>query len=182
MYRVLAVSGYKPNELGIFQEKHDQLPWLKQAIKKKLEEFIQQEGTEWIVTSGQPGVELWAGEAAIELKQEGYPVQTAVIAPFTEQDARFPDPVKQLYDKVWSQCDYHDFITKRPYESPAQLRLKNEFLVSKTDALLLLYDEEMEGSPRFFLQAAEKKKDYPVLYLTPEEIEDKIRDMQDDWN
>jgi uncharacterized phage-like protein YoqJ len=185
MYNVLAVSGYKPHELGVFQEKHEQLPYLKKALKRKLKETIEAYGTEWIVTSGQAGVELWAAEAVLELKSEGLPVKLATIAPFYSQEERYPEAAKALYEQIWNNSDYKDYITKRPYESPAQLKQKNEFLVLKTDAMLLLYDENIEGTPKFYEEAAKKRQsreDYPLLYLTPEDIEDLIREELDDWN
>lgn len=185
MYSVIAVSGYKPHEIGVFQEKHEQLPYLKKAIKRKLSEIIEAYGTEWIVTSGQSGIELWAAEACIELKKEGHLIKLATIAPFYAQEEKFPDPTKDLYRRVWEGSDYKDYITKRPYESPAQLRMKNEFIVQKTDAMILVYDETTDGTPKFYEEAALKRqqeKEYPILYVSPEDIEDLIRDELDEWN
>jgi uncharacterized phage-like protein YoqJ len=184
MYTALALSGYKPHELGVFQEKHEQLPYLKKAIKKKLSEMIESWGVEWVITSGQAGVELWGAEAALELREEGVPLQIATLAPFYNQEEKFPEATKELYEYVWQHSDYKDYITKRPYESPAQLRQKNDFIILKTDALFLLYDEMTEGTPKFYAEAAEKRQkleEYPVFYLTPEDIEDLIREEMDDW-
>ncbi|QKS71305.1 DUF1273 family protein [Paenalkalicoccus suaedae] len=184
MYHVLAVSGYKPHEIGVFNEKHEQLPFLKKAIKRKLSDLISEFGVEWITISGQAGVELWAAEACLLLQEEGVDIKLAVLAPFMEQEEKFPEKVKELYEKVWLESDFQDYITKRPYDSPAQLKLKNEFIVNKTQAMMLLYDESTEGTPKFYLEAAKKKQestDYPIFYVTPDDIEDMIRAEQD-WN
>lgn len=186
VYPVLAVSGYKPHELGIFQEKHEQLPFLKMAIKRKLIQLIEEYVVEWIVTSGQPGVELWAAEAALQLSEDTYPhLKVATLAPFYNQEERWNDAVKQLYHFVCMNSHYHDYITKRPYDSPQQLRLKNQFIIDKSDAFLVLYDEYTEGSPIYYLREAKKKADatnYPIFYLTPEDIEDMIRDYYDEYH
>jgi uncharacterized phage-like protein YoqJ len=187
MYSVLAVTGYKAHEIGIFNEKHDQLPYLKKAISKKITQLIEEFDIKWIITSGQPGVELWAAEAAIDLRTLYPDLKVATLAPFHNQDERFQEAVKTLYEYVWTHSDYHDFITKRPYENPAQLRLKNQFIVDKTDASLVLYDSETEGTPKFFLNYAIKKqqqKDYPIFYLTPDDMEEMIRELLDEetWN
>lgn len=184
MYSVLAVTGYKPHELGIFNEKHDHLPFLKRAIKKKLKQLKEEYDIEWIITSGQPGVELWAAEAALELKQELYnDMKVATLAPFFEQEERWNGPVKDLYLNIWQRSDYKDYITKRKYDNPAQLRMKNQFIIDKSDAILVLYDEYTQGSPEYYLTYAKKKEcatGYPVIYLTPDEIEDTIREEADD--
>jgi len=187
MYNVLAVTGYKAHEIGIFNEKHEQLPYLKQAISQKMVQLIEEFDIKWIITSGQPGVELWAAEAAIDLKTDFPELKVATLAPFHNQNERFQEAVKTLYDYVWTHSDYHDYITKRPYENPAQLRLKNKFIVDKSDASLVLYDSEMEGTPKFFLDFALKKdqqKTYPIFYLTPDDLEEMIRNQleEETWN
>lgn len=185
MYQVLAVSGYKPHELGIFQEKHEHLPYLKIAIKKKLIQLIEAYGVEWIITSGQAGVELWAAEAAIQLKDTYPQIKIATIAPFYNQEERWNDAVKELYHYVCTSSDYHDYITKRPYDSPQQLRLKNQFMIEKSDAFLVLYDEYTEGSPTYYLKEAKKKaavQEYPIFYLTPDDMEDVARELVDEYN
>lgn len=186
MYKVLAVSGYKPHELGIFNEKHEYLDYLKTAIRKKLRQLIEEYEIEWIITSGQPGVELWAAEAVISMKKE-YPVKLATLAPFFEQEERWGEQTKILYEKVWSESDYTDFISKRKYEHSSQLRMKNQFIIDKSDAFLVLYDELTEGSPQYYISCAKKKQEaagYPVIYLTPDEIDEVIREEQENsgWN
>ena len=181
MYQSMAVTGYKPYEIGVFNEKHEQLPYLKMAIKKKLTALIEDWDLSWIIITGQPGVELWTGEAVLELKERYADLHLAVLAPFYGQEERFPEPVKALYEAVWRQADYKDYITKRHYENPSQLRMKNDFVVTKTDALLVLYDEETEGTPKYILAPAKKRAevvDYPIIYITPEDIEDLIREEE----
>ncbi|MGJ9381629.1 hypothetical protein CR203_04015 [Salipaludibacillus neizhouensis] len=182
LYNVLAVTGYKPHELGIFNEKHEQLSYLKKAILKKIRHLKEEFDIKWVITSGQPGVELWAAEATTILK-ESYPdLQLSTLAPFHNQEERFSEPIKKLYSTIWEQSDYKDYITKRPYDNPAQLRLKNQFIIDKSDALLVLYDEETEGTPKFYLSYALKKHEtesYPIFYLTPDDIEELVRDELD---
>ncbi|MCR6106855.1 DUF1273 domain-containing protein [Salipaludibacillus agaradhaerens] len=187
MYDVLAVSGYKPHEIGVFNEKHDQLPYLKKALTKKIGQLIEEYDVKWIMTSGQSGVELWSAESCIHLKKMYPHIQIATIAPFHNQEERYAEATKSLYETVWNESDYCDFITKRPYDSPAQLRLKNQFIVDKSDAALILYDEGTEGTPKYFQEEAVKKQahtDYPVFYLTPDDIEEMVRDEMnnDTWN
>ncbi|WP_444684237.1 SLOG family protein [Alkalicoccus luteus] len=181
----MAISGYKPHEIGVFNERHEQLPFLKKALRRKIEAAVDEYGVEWVVISGQAGVELWAGEAVIDMKRDGFHIQLAVLAPFQQQEERYQEAVKELYQTVWQESDYQAWITERPYESPAQLKQKNQFIVAKTDLMLLLYDTEKPGTPSFYLEAAEARQEqdgYPVIYITPDDIEDAVRDELDDWN
>lgn len=84
MIKVLAVSGYKPFELGIFKNDHPSVMFIKAALKKELIPMIE-DGLEWVLISGQLGVELWAAEVIFELKSEYPEVKLAVITPFLDQ-------------------------------------------------------------------------------------------------
>ncbi|WP_188696573.1 DUF1273 domain-containing protein [Pullulanibacillus camelliae] len=173
MTRVLAITGYKPHELGIFSQNHPGIDVIKYTLKIRLLDFID-EGTEWFLISGQPGVELWAAEVLLELKEVYPSIQLGVLTPFLEQESRWPDQVKEYYYQIINAADFVDSITKRPYDNPAQLRLKNDFIIHKSDGLLVLYDEETPGSPRFYLQAAERKQtsgDFSIYYLNRYDIE-----------
>jgi uncharacterized phage-like protein YoqJ len=168
LVKVAAVSGYKPFELGIFQQNHPSVQYIKLAIKKELVALLE-EGLEWVIITGQLGTELWAAEVVFDLQDEFPELKLAVLAPFFEQEARWNESNKEWYESVVARADFFDIITKRKYESPWQFRVKNQFLIEKTDALILLYDPEKEGSPKFLYEAAlEYQKDHPydVHFIT----------------
>lgn len=168
MIKVLAISGYKPFELGIFKKDHPSVIFIKAAIRKALLPMVE-EGLEWILISGQLGVELWAAEVVFDLQQDYPGLKLAVITPFLEQEANWNDNNKEWYATILMQADFVDSITKKGYEKPWQFRLKNQFFLEKSDGLLLLYDQEKEGSPKFFYEYALQYKnehDYQLQVIT----------------
>ncbi|WP_127585462.1 DUF1273 domain-containing protein [Paenibacillus koleovorans] len=158
MNRVL-VTGYRANELGIFSMKHPGIPIIRKAIRRQLLVLLE-EGLEWVVVSGQWGVELWAAEVALELKTEYPQLQLAVITPFLEQDEKWSEEKRGVYGSVLQRADFVSSVTKTKYDGTWQFAEKDKFLLRNTDGLLLVYDEENEGSPRFIrrqaMQLAEK--------------------------
>lgn len=177
------VTGYKPHELGVFKKDHPGIPYIKKAITMRLIPLIE-EGTEWIIISGQLGVELWAAEAVFELKQTYPHLKIAVLPPFLEQESQWKEASQEEYKQVLQQADFVKPITNRVYESPAQLRQKNDFLITKSDALLILYNEDYPGTPKFYLEPALKKQshsEYDIIYITPDDIEDARREALDDY-
>jgi uncharacterized phage-like protein YoqJ len=168
LIKVLAISGYKPFELGIFKNDHPSVFFIKASIKKSIIPMIE-DGLEWILISGQLGVELWAAEVVFELKTEYPNIKLAVITPFLEQEASWNDTNKEYYQSVLAQADFIDAVTKKPYEKPWQFRLKNQFFIEKSDALLLLYDNEKEGSPKYLYELAKQnqnKQSYTIELIT----------------
>ncbi|PLR77186.1 hypothetical protein CU633_11600 [Bacillus sp. V3-13] len=168
MVKVAAISGYKPFELGIFQQNHPAVSYIKTAIKKQLYQLVE-EGLEWVIISGQLGAELWAAEAVYELQLDFPELKLGLITPFLNQEANWNEKNKEWYESVVSQADFVDSITKKNYENQWQFRLKNQFFVEKSGLLLLLYDHEKEGSPKYLYETAlayREKHPYEVRLIT----------------
>ncbi|MDQ1145305.1 putative phage-like protein YoqJ [Bacillus sp. SORGH_AS 510] len=168
MIKVLAISGYKPFELGIFKKDHPSVQFIKLAFKKALLPLIE-EGLEWVLISGQLGAELWAAEVLFELQFENPELKLAVITPFLDQQASWNENNKEWYESVLAQADFIDSVTKKGYEKPWQFRIKNQFFIEKSDGLLLFFDHEKEGSPKYLYEMAmeyQNKHDYPVELIT----------------
>ncbi|MBP3950680.1 DUF1273 domain-containing protein [Bacillus suaedae] len=178
--KVIAVTGYKSHELGIFDQKHDGIYYIKLALEQRLRSLCE-EGLEWVIISGQLGVELWAAEVVFALKEEFKQLQLAVLTPFLEQEERWQEAAKSHYLEILQKADFVDSITKRPYDDPAQLRQKNEFIIMKAEGLLVLYDEEKPGSPRFYLDIAlkrQEKEHFPILFITPSDLDILVQEEQ----
>ncbi|MBT2656350.1 DUF1273 domain-containing protein [Bacillus sp. ISL-18] len=168
LVKVLAISGYKPFELGVFNKDHPSVQYIKAAIRKALLPMIEEE-LEWILISGQLGVELWTAEVVFDLQTEYPELKLAVITPFLDQESNWNETNKEWYSTILMQADFVDSITKKGYEKPWQFRLKNQFFVEKSEGLLLLYDHEKEGSPKYLYELAldyQKQHDYRIELIT----------------
>lgn len=166
--KVLTISGYKSYELGIFKNDEQAAQFIKKAIEKMLVGYID-DGLEWVLISGQMGVELWAAEVVFELQLEYQDLKLAVLTPFLNQESNWNDTNKEYYEYIISQADYVGSMTNREYENPLQFRQKNQLLINKSDGLLLVYDEEKPGSPKFLLETAKKKAEtesYLIHFIT----------------
>ena len=185
---VLLVTGYKAHELGIFNDDHPGLPIIKAALKGRMVQLIEEKEVEWILISGQTGVELWAGEVALDLR-ELYPnLKLAILTPFLDQESKWKEPTQDFYNMILAEADFVESITNRPYENPGQLKAKNEFLVRKSHAMLVLYDEETSGSPDYYLKEAKNRQRtdaaYEIFTITPIDLdllEQDIRESNPDF-
>jgi uncharacterized phage-like protein YoqJ len=177
--RVL-VTGYKATELGIFSLKHPGIEIIKKAIKKQLIALLD-EGLEWVIVSGQWGIELWAAEAALELREEYKNLQLAIITPFLEQEENWKEEKKKLYQTILSKANYVNSVTKSKYSGPWQFKEKNTFLLRNTDGMILVYDEENEGSPRFIKDQAQQQgltRSYPIYTINALDLQNIADDEQ----
>lgn len=184
MVKRLVVTGYKAHELGIFNDSHPGIPIIKKAIKNQLTALIN-EGLEWIILSGQQGVESWTAELVLEMKEEFPHLKYAIITPFLDQEKNWNELKQEKYQSLLFQADYQTSITKKPYEAPWQFIEKNKFFLRNSDGILIVYDEENEGSPKHIKKLTEKyaeKENYSIflidaydLQLMAEEIAEEER-------
>jgi uncharacterized phage-like protein YoqJ len=173
MKRVL-ITGYKASELGIFSQKHPGINIIKKAVKKRVISLLE-EGLEWVIVSGQWGVEIWAAEAVLELKEQYPDLRLAIITPFLEQEENWSEEKKGIYSSVIGRADYVNSVTKSKYEGPWQFKEKNKFVLRNSDGMILVYDEEQEGSPKYMKELALKlalTQVYPIFSINASDLED----------
>ena len=174
--KILAVTGYKPMELGIFKEDDPRITFIKAAIEKRLIGFIE-DGLEWVLVSGQMGVELWTVEVVMDL-QETYDIQIAIMPPFENQEKRWPEPLQEKYQELIMLVDFYKPIYQGDYKGAFQFKAKNMWLVDKSEACLLLMDDEYPGSNRFFHEAARAVDGYPIYVITPADLDDVVEELR----
>ncbi|MGP4075283.1 SLOG family protein [Halobacillus sp. K22] len=185
--KTIVVTGYKPMELGIFNPEDDKVIFIKEAIKKRIMSLMD-EGLEWVLVSGQMGVELWTAEVVLDLKEE-YSINLGIIPPFENQQERWKEAYQLVYEEVTMMADFYKPVYNKGYEGPYQFRAKDQFLVEHSDGCLILYDEDTKGSPDFFLKAANNYAavhTYPILYITPLDLDETVEELKmsnpDYWN
>lgn len=165
--KVLYITGYKAFELGIFKNDHEAVKYIKKAIRQRLLPLVE-EGLEWVIISGQLGTELWAAEVVFEMKKE-YPVlRLGMLTPFLKQEESWNEKNQDYYRSIVAKADFIESIFNKPYEGPQQLKIKNRYMVQKSDAMLIIYDSEKEGSAKFpYFEAIKKAESqiYPIYQI-----------------
>ena len=144
------------------------------------------EGLEWVIVSGQLGVETWAAEVVIDLKEDYPELKYAVITPFLEQEKNWNETKKEAYNGIIFKADFHTSLTKRPYEAPWQFIEKDKFFMRNSDGMLIVYDEENDGSPKFVKKSAEsyaERSNYQVFTITADDLQVIVEDEQmSEWH
>lgn len=174
--KILVVTGCKPMELNIFNETDERIPYLKKALEKRLIGFAEN-GLEWVLISGQMGIELWAADVVLDIQQT-YPVKLAIIPPFENQTARWPEHLQLKYDTLITEADFYQPIYKGDYKGPYQFKAKDEWLIEKSDGCLVLADASFPGTVKYFLRATETVPAYPTYFITPDDVDDVVEEIR----
>jgi uncharacterized phage-like protein YoqJ len=173
MVKRLVVTGYKQHELGIFDDKHPGIPIIKKAIQNQLIALMDS-GLEWVILGGQLGVETWTAELILEMKEEYPNLKFAIITPFLDQEKNWNELKQEKYRTLLHQADFQTSVTKKPYEAPWQFIERNKFILRNSDGMLLVYDEENEGSPKFIKKLAEQyaeKNEYELFVINAYDLQ-----------
>lgn len=173
----ILVSGYRSFELNIFDQKDPKYLYLKEFLKDRLKAYIE-DGLEWVIITGQLGIELWAGEIVLELREEYPEINLAVILPYTAFGENWNEINKGLFERVIHQADYVNYTSNKNYESPKQLNANQVFTIRNTDGAFLVYDtmmgESADGSPKYIydlIQTYQENHEYELNLASFEEIE-----------
>lgn len=184
MIKTIYVTGYRPHELGIFNDQHPGVAIIKKALEDKLR-ALADDGLEWVVVSGQLGVELWATETVLKLQADFPDLKYSVITPFLEQEKNWNDQKREKYGHMVAHADFVTSVTKRLYEAPWQFIEKDKFIIDNTDAMLLVYDEENEASPKYVLNLANQymaNHDYQLITINAYDLQVIAEELQQaDW-
>lgn len=179
----ILISGYRSYELNIFNQTDPKLLYLKEFIKDRLVQYIEN-GVEWFVITGQLGIELWAGEVLLELKEEYPEVSLAVLLPFTGFGENWNETNKTMFEEIIHQADYVNYTSNKDYESPAQLKGNQIFSVRNTDGAFIIYDtmvgESADGKPKYLYELIlqyQENSTYELNLVGFEEIEFFIHEM-----
>lgn len=185
MVKRLVITGYKPHELGVFNDQHPGVNIIKKALNGHLLSMLD-EGLEWVIVSGQLGVETWALDVVIELKEVYPQLKYAIITPFLDQEKNWNDTKKEKYQSLLTKADFQISVTKKSYEGPWQFIEKNKFVIRNSDGLLLVYDAENEGSPKFIREEAIKYaegNEYKIITISADDLQlIAEEEQQDQWS
>ncbi|GAP00748.1 hypothetical protein FFRU_011540 [Fructobacillus fructosus] len=175
------VTGYRAYELGVFKDNDPKVQVIKYALKKRLIEQIEQ-GMDWLITGGQPGIELWAAELAVELKADYPALRLAIFVPFEGFGKNWKEANQEKLNKAKGSADFYAATFKGDYQGPFQLKGYQEFLLNHTDGALLVYDREFEGKSTYDDQAIQTFKEqvpYPLSRIDMEDLQEYANDYQE---
>ncbi len=177
----LWLTGYRSYELGVFGDQDPKLLVIKETLKKLLIDKIEN-GTDWLITGGQLGVEQWAAEVGLSLKADYPELNVAMMTPFADFGHNWNETNQAKYLQIASRVDFHQSVSAQPYHGPQQLRNYQEFMLSHTDEAVLVYDLEVPGKPKYDYQAIDRfqeRHSYPLTLIDMDWLQESANEYQE---
>ena len=114
--KVIYFSGYRSFELGVFKENDPKVAVIKKVLKREIQQLAE-EGLEWIIVSGNLGVELWATEIVAELKLDYPELHLGIIYPFMAFGSNWNENNQEKKRLAEQLSDYVEAVSHQPYQS-----------------------------------------------------------------
>lgn len=130
-------TGHRPHKLN-----HPE-----SVVIESLEECIRQAIIDGFVTfiSGMAwGVDIWAAEIVLQLKQEGYPIRLVAAVPYEGFEKNWDDSWKERYRAILAQADIVKIIC--PHYHRGCFQIRNEWMVDCSARLIAAYTGEAGGT------------------------------------
>jgi uncharacterized phage-like protein YoqJ len=181
----LWVTGYRNFELNTFGDKDPKIKIIKLALKDRLITLIKNSRLDWLITGANLGVDQWACEVALELREE-YPLQISIIVPYEKFSSRWNKAHQQKFIELQNKVDFFASTSNRPYQSPVQLRNYQNFMLMHTDESLMIYDPDYPGKPKFdyeLIKQYQENKDYSlelINFYDLQEVAEEYQSKQED--
>ncbi|MTV81143.1 DUF1273 domain-containing protein [Secundilactobacillus folii] len=178
------ITGYRAYELGVFSEKDPKYTVLQYALKKLITQAVE-DGTTWVITGPQMGIEQWAAQVAVSLKADYPELQVAMMTPFTHFGSRWKPDNQAKLATITSLVDFHASVSDHDYSSPQQLRNYQEFMLTHTDGAILVYDVDNEGKSRYdydVIMKWQEQHDYPVQVIDFDQLQEFSYEFEENSN
>ncbi len=135
-----------------------------EAIKADLEKSIRaaiSDGYTTFITGMASGVDIWAGEIVIRLKEKNPYIKLIAAVPFVGSEDFWPETWKARYRNLLGHADLVKYICSEYREDAYQQR--NQWMVDKSSKVIAVFNGRPSGT-MYTIQYAKREK-IPVEYL-----------------
>lgn len=117
------------------------------AIKADLEKEIRQaiaDGLDVFITGMARGVDIWAAEIVLQLRESGMPVRLMCASPFDGFERSWSEDWQRRYRAVMQAADHTLFVC--PGYSKSCFQIRNEWLVNHSARVIAVFNGERGGT------------------------------------
>ena len=150
-------TGHRPEKLT--QSEKEITALLETAIRAAI-----QDGFVTFLSGMARGVDIWAAEIVLRLRDEGQPVRLICAAPFDGFEKSWSTDWQKRYRRVWAAADYQKFIC--PAYSRDCFQRRNEWMVDHSARLIAVFNGERGGTKNTIDYAA--RQGVPIVMLGKE--------------
>ena len=162
-YRRCAFTGYRPQKMVFgFNEQDPRCVEFKSRLHDTIEDLIGK-GYAHFISGGAMGMDMFAAEAVMDLKEK-YPwIILEMVSPFDDQAAKWEPEYQERHAWLFENADIVTAISHK--YTRACIFIRNRYLVDNADLVLAAYDGQAGGTAMTVDYA--HQMDIPVQTIMP---------------
>ncbi len=145
--RACCFTGHRPERLDMQEKKV--IKWLDEQIHKAIDD-----GYDVFISGMQRGVDIWAAETVLKMKEEGVPIHLIAASAFKGMEGRWEKDWIDRYNVILSKSEDIVFVGNHP--SRAAFFARNEWMVDHSSRLIAAFTGAPGGTKQT-VNYAEKK-------------------------
>ncbi len=130
-------TGHRPEKLNWSEA--EIISWLETEIRKAVDD-----GFVTFISGMARGVDIWAAEIVLRLRDEGLPIHLICASPFEGFEGRWDESWRQRYAEVMKKADLIEYICKSYSRSCFQIR--NEWMVDRSARIIAVFNGQAGGT------------------------------------
>ncbi len=155
-------TGHRPQSLGGFSDQSAIALKITHILKQEIEKLIKL-GFNRFISGGALGVDQWAAEMVIELK-ELYNIKLIIAKPFPSQDLIWPVNSREVFKKICSQADEIINVSPDPYKS-WKMQKRNKYMIDNSKVMIAVWNGSLGGTANAIEYG--KKQGIKIIYINP---------------
>lgn len=137
-------TGHRPEKLNMLET--EVIAWLEAEILKAIDD-----GFVTFISGMARGVDIWAAEIVLRLRDEGLPIHLICASPFQGFERSWSEDWKRRYTDVMNRADIVKFICKG--YSRACFQVRNEWMVDRSARVIAVYNGGQGGTRNTIIYA-----------------------------
>ena len=130
-------TGHRPQKL------HQPEPEIREGLEKAVLRAYD-DGFRYFITGMAMGVDIWAGEAVLKLREKHPEIQLIAAVPYPGQEKNFPHEWKLNYAELLQKCDQAEILSDRYQKGVFHLR--DRWMVDHSSRIIAVYNGEPGGT------------------------------------
>jgi uncharacterized phage-like protein YoqJ len=163
--RTVCFTGHRPQSLGGFSEDNP-IAW---NVKSKLQHYIEKAiklGFTDFISGGALGVDQWAAQIVLNLKDKHPQIKLIIARPFPSQSSPWIPSAKIYFNELCSKADEVIDVSQDPYTG-WKMQIRNEFMVNNSALVIAVWNGTAGGTANAVNYAKSKNK--TIIQIKPKE-------------
>lgn len=155
--KTCAFTGHRPQSLPFgFDETDMRCVRLKQILKNQIIRIIREEGVTYFITGMARGIDQFAAEIVLKLKQSYPEIKLECAVPCRTQPVKWEKTARERYQSLLAKCDRKTVLQEKYTKDCMQKR--NRYMVDHAEVLLAVWDGTPGGTGSTVRYATEQRK------------------------